>query len=109
MRNFVLGVMGMTLLVFLWLLVIALLLSRSAHSHAIACLPFETLDETLRQGSGETPRWHGLDSEGARTVLYESSTGTWTLMAVTPRGLACISSVGEGSDMLPVTAPAEDA
>jgi hypothetical protein len=74
-----------------------------AQAQEALCLAYEDAAKLLTQKHQEAPTAMGLTSSGQVMQLFRSSDGaTWTLMLVTPDGLACAMASGEDWSDLPV-------
>lgn len=61
------------------------------------CAPFEIVNERLVSKYSEEQRTIGLTSQGAVITQYANDeTGTWTIIAVNPNGIACVLAAGDG-------------
>ena len=70
------------------------------------CAPVTHVAEQLGTQYGETVQDMGIASNGALVQWWgNAETGTWTVIAVTPDGTACLVASGEGFEHTP-TAPA---
>lgn len=68
------------------------------------CLPYEKAVEHLRATYAEAPVAMGLDSSGQLVQLFRAADGeTWTLVFVSPDGLACALAEGETWSEMPLT------
>lgn len=79
-----------------WLTSLALLaafLARPAGAGP-ACAPWPQLREALAQGYSEQPAWIGLAGDTQVILALAPESGSWTLVAVAPTGLACVRGAG---------------
>lgn len=70
------------------------LLSTSSAS-AMVCGQHKVLAEALELQYQERQRALGLSRSGALIEVYASEGGTWTVLLITPDGIACILTDGE--------------
>lgn len=80
----------------------AALLAAAAPAAAQECAPDVAMKRMLATQFGETPAFTGaLDAAQSPPVILFSNgdTGTWTLVALPSRGIACI--VASGTNWLP--------
>ena len=69
----------------------------AAPALAAQCAPKEEIAKSLASNYHEKPVGMGVSSSsGALTVIYASPAGTWTAIAITPNGSACVLDVGDG-------------
>ena len=79
------------------LLILALLLVATP-AFGQACQPYQKLEALLFEKYDERPIAAGLEVSGKLIRVY-ASTGedpTWTLVLITPQGVACVMAVGVG-------------
>ncbi len=70
-----------------------------AEAHTFRCAPAFILQSGLERQFGERRRGAGVDDSGERIVeLWASESGTWTLLYLTPSGMACLIASGDGWD-----------
>ena len=74
---------------------VALLLAATpAIANASVCAPLEDLDRILRDEHRETPAATGAMPAG-RILVYTARDGsTWTVLVVSPSGVACVAADG---------------
>ncbi len=75
-------------------------------SHAqsgIPCGTREQIKQQLEKKYKEFPAWRGLASPKVILELFEVPGGSWTLLRVTPDGMACV--IGSGRDSHKIAAP----
>ncbi|WP_111732186.1 hypothetical protein [Roseovarius amoyensis] len=70
----------------------------AAQTTMVPCrlMPMETTGQVLADNYGES-RQHGglINSDMVAEVWVNDETGTWTLMLITPDGMACILAAGQ--------------
>lgn len=73
------------------------------------CSPLAGAAEALEKLYGERPREHGITAWGNVGMLFVNpETGSWTMAIVSPQGLACRVTGGEGWESVPPkSAPGE--
>jgi hypothetical protein len=77
------------------LMTACLLLSAAPAAAQSVCAPREQIIKRLADTYGETRKGYGLQSAQLVVELYASDeTGTWTLIATRPDGVACAMAVG---------------
>lgn len=60
------------------------------------CAPYESVVTQLADGYQEQLRTLGLAANGAVVVQFANEeTGTWTILVVSPQGIACLIASGE--------------
>lgn len=73
-----------------------------ARAETASCLPYDTVSERLSGQHNEAPSGMGLTNNGHVLQLFRSTDGaTWTLVLVTPEGLACPMAAGDNWADLP--------
>ena len=78
-----------------WAALILAALTGSADAQSV-CAPREHLIARLASEYGETLKGYGLQGDRIVIEIYASDeTGTWTLLATRPDGVACAMAVGE--------------
>lgn len=60
------------------------------------CLPHDSADEKLRAEFGEKVLGRGVSSDGTLVEIFLSSSGTFTVIKTTPKGMSCVVDFGEG-------------
>lgn len=60
------------------------------------CGPHTDVASGLREAYDENMVAQGLTSAGVLIEVFASGSGTWTLVLVTPSGVSCLVSHGEG-------------
>lgn len=68
----------------------------SALTQPRACLPHDSADEKLRAEFGEKVLGRGVSSDGTLVEIFLSSSGTFTVIKTTPKGMSCVVDFGEG-------------
>ncbi|HEV7260763.1 MAG TPA: hypothetical protein VGN82_23475 [Bosea sp. (in: a-proteobacteria)] len=94
------------LLSIIWLALVGLGLSGTAHSQAPRGPPCADRTQVIVQLNtffGERAVGSGLADGGFVLELFVSRRGTWTLFATTPQGLSCFVASGQAWE--PVPAP----
>jgi len=71
-----------------------------------ACAPAAEIAGRLAAEFGEARRFAGLDGRGAVIELWVSGSGSWTLLALAPGGIACLAAAGTAGVLLPAPAAA---
>lgn len=88
-------------------------LALSGYAHALdtppapRCLPHAQMVELLQERWDEERVTVALRSDGRLVELYASPGGSWTSVATTPQGYACMVAAGEGFRIVQV--PGHDA
>ncbi len=82
-----------------WVILLAAL-SAPAPVLAQACLPRDDLAETLERGYDERLRMQALTAGGRLVEMYLAPSGSWTIVLVTPGGMACPVLSGQGVEMV---------
>lgn len=60
-----------------------------------SCAPAKLMDDVLSEKFGERLLWRGAVADGSYLALYSSADGSsWTMLAITSSGLACVRSTG---------------
>jgi hypothetical protein len=77
------------------LLSAALIISTAGQAAAAVCGEREAISERLGQQYHEKSESIGLTSDGNLLEIYRSDQGTWTVLLVTPKGVACVVAAGE--------------
>ncbi len=73
----------------------AILIAAPANADQAPCAPYEMIAATLGNEYSEAPVATMLSNEGVALVLFASADGsTYTLLAVSPNGAACVASLG---------------
>lgn len=60
------------------------------------CLPHDSAGEKLRAEFGEKVLGRGVSSDGTLVEIFLSSSGTFTVIKTTPKGMSCVVDFGEG-------------
>ena len=85
---------------------IAVLLTLAAPAQAqTACTG---LPDALAARYAEAPRVSGLMANGQLMIITASEAGGFTVLIVTPEGLACMAASGEGFGLIEAEAPGVD-
>ena len=74
----------------------AALCAVTAPAFAAQCAPREQITKTLASDYHEKPVGMGVGNSGSLVVIFASPAGTWTAVAVTGAGSACVLDVGDG-------------
>jgi hypothetical protein len=78
------------------LITACLVFSAGAAAAQAVCAPREQIVKRLNDTYGETRQGYGLQNAQLIVELYASEeTGTWTLIATRPNGVACAMAVGK--------------
>lgn len=72
----------------------------------VPCAPAAEIAGRLAAEFGEARRFAGLDGRGAVIELWVSGSGSWTLLALAPGGIACLAAAGTAGVLLPAPAAA---
>ncbi len=97
----------------------ATLVPRLAHSAALILLAIPAQGQTpctglpdalaaLAARYAEAPRVSGLMANGQIMIITASEAGGFTVLIVTPEGLACMAASGEGFGLIEAEAPGVD-
>lgn len=97
----------------------ATLVPRLAHSAALILLALPAQGQTpctglpdalaaLAARYAEAPRVSGLMANGQIMIITASEAGGFTVLIVTPEGLACMAASGEGFGLIEAEAPGVD-
>jgi hypothetical protein len=68
----------------------------AAQAQPRTCLPHDSADEKLGSEFGEKVLGRGVSSDGTLVEIFLSSSGTFTVMKTTPKGMSCVVDFGEG-------------
>jgi hypothetical protein len=68
----------------------------------LPCAKRSDIVRLLRETFGETALAQGLAHTGAVAEVFTSPKGTWTIVATSPNGVACM--VGSGESWMPIVA-----
>lgn len=60
------------------------------------CLPHNDANAKLRQQFGEKVLGRGVSGDGTLLEVFLSTSGTFTVMKTSPRGLSCVVDFGDG-------------
>ncbi|HET6160506.1 MAG TPA: hypothetical protein VFE34_19330 [Dongiaceae bacterium] len=60
------------------------------------CMPHDGADDQLRKQFGEKVLGHGVSGDGTLVEIFQSSSGTFTVIKTTPEGMSCVVDFGEG-------------
>lgn len=72
------------------------LFASPASGHELPCGQTAHLARLLDQSYGEVPVSAGLQGNGQLLQIFASpTTGTWTAVTTTPRGLSCVIATGQ--------------
>lgn len=96
-------------LAILALMILMILAAEQSHAQQGAfCGPRERIVAQLADKHGETRRAVGLQQTMQVMEVYANSeTGSWTIIIVTPTGMACLMAVGEAFQAETGEAPAK--
>jgi hypothetical protein len=61
-----------------------------------SCLPRDSADDKLRSEFGEKVLGRGVSSDGTLVEIFQSPSGTFTVIKTTPKGMSCVVDFGEG-------------
>ncbi len=73
-------------------------ISREPPRHGLpplACGQRADIEKILKEQYGERAMAHGLAHTGAVAEIFTSPKGTWTIIATSPSGMACMIGSGE--------------
>lgn len=74
----------------------------AGQASAQSCIGYPDAAELLAGKHKESVAVRGLDHRGAMLEFWVNpSTGSWTLIAVTPQGMACPVASGNGAETYP--------
>lgn len=65
------------------------------------CFPKEAVVQNLGKEYGETPIWEGVNPQALIQIFVNQETRSWTIVGITPQGLACLLSSGDGWEPIP--------
>ena len=88
------------------LFVLIFLLSFSAQAQSV-CGFYENIKSKLKSEYKETVREVGVTSHGDTVELFQSESGSWTLVLHLKTGMACLMGAGEGWVRVPFIPPSE--
>lgn len=80
--------------VFLLTVVFLVPVSGMAQQNGPTCAPREVLVKFLAENFNETRIGMGLSTSGAMVELFESKSGTWTILVTGPGGPTCSVAAG---------------
>lgn len=64
------------------------------------CGKYTEIRAALYEAYKEVPRVVGIDGRGAMIQILAAKSGSWTLLKVTPQGIACYVAGGEALQIL---------
>jgi hypothetical protein len=68
----------------------------TVHAQPQSCLPRDSADDKLRSEFGEKVLGRGVSSDGTLVEIFQSPSGTFTVIKTTPKGMSCVVDFGEG-------------
>ena len=72
-----------------------LLLTATLANAETECAPLVQITDVLTERFGEVPRTVALGGGSVVTQYANEETGTWTLLVISPSGIACVVASGE--------------
>lgn len=88
-------------------MILALCLAAPAQAQT-ACTGLPDALAALAARYAEAPRVSGLMANGQLMIITASEAGGFTVLIVTPEGLACMAASGEGFGLIGAEAPGVD-
>tara|TARA_S200002703_G_scaffold17685_1_gene14481 strand:- start:627 stop:914 length:288 start_codon:yes stop_codon:yes gene_type:complete len=80
---------------------VALFVFAAGSAHAqMPCVKYDDVVKRLNEMHQEKKVAHGLTMLGSLYEVYASDSGSWTMISVTPRGVACPVGSGQGWQMI---------
>lgn len=70
--------------------------AKAAEAQAPSCAPRQAVIDRLSDGYGESQTGSGVTRNGYLVELYQSPSGSWTLIATRPDGMSCLIAAGQG-------------
>ena len=67
----------------------------SGNSAGKVCARHDALTKHLSASYAEQPLNLALDANGNMVEVYSSNQGSWTMVVITPAGVACVVATGE--------------
>ena len=88
-------------------ILLSALLALPAAAQTPQCTSLPDALAALQQRYGEVPRVSGLASNGSLMVITASEAGGFSVLLVTPDGLACMVASGEAFEVIEAGKPGE--
>lgn len=87
------------------IIAMCILFMSASVSLAGECVPYPEAEALLKNKYKEVPRFLGISQNGYLVQLYVSEKGTFSVLLITPQGLACMVDAGESGEFIPGGTP----
>ena len=89
-------------------LILTAVLAAPVQAQTPPCTGLPDAIAALQQRYGEAPRVSGLVSNGSLMIVTASEAGSFSVLLVSPEGVACMAASGEGFGLTEAPKPGVD-